>query len=75
MGSVENNVGKGENAANQHFLIFPQCFQKLSYTGSLKVGNVWQRVNMYKKLDTKIQILTSMTIAIVKLTEKMQYKS
>ena len=23
---VENIVGKGENAGNQHFLLFPQCF-------------------------------------------------
>ena len=23
---VENNVGKGENAGNQHFLLFPHCF-------------------------------------------------
>ena len=22
----ENIVGKGENAGNQHFLLFPQCF-------------------------------------------------
>ena len=22
-----NFVGKGENAGNQHFLLFPQCFQ------------------------------------------------
>ena len=22
----ENTVGKGENAGNQHFLLFPQCF-------------------------------------------------
>ena len=28
MGSVENIVGKGENAGYQHFLHFPQCFQK-----------------------------------------------
>ena len=27
---VENTVGKGENAGNQHFLLFPQCFPKLS---------------------------------------------
>ena len=26
---VENIVGKGENAGYQHFLLFPQCFQKL----------------------------------------------
>ena len=32
-----NIVGKGENAGYQHFLIFPQCFQKVSFSGSLKV--------------------------------------
>ena len=25
---VEDIVGQGENASNQHFLLFPQCFQK-----------------------------------------------
>ena len=25
---MENFVGKGENAGHQHFLLFPQCFQK-----------------------------------------------
>ena len=24
--NLENIVGKGENAGNQHFLLFPQCF-------------------------------------------------
>ena len=28
MGREENIVGKGENAGYQHFLLFPQCFQK-----------------------------------------------
>ena len=37
LGWAENIVGKGENAGYQHFLLFPQCFQKPSYTGSLKV--------------------------------------
>ena len=37
---VENIVGKGENAVYQHFLLFPQCFQKDSFSGSLKVGIV-----------------------------------
>ena len=41
LGRVENMVGKGENAGYQHFLLFPQCFQKDSYTGLLKVGIVW----------------------------------
>ena len=39
---VENIVGKGENAGNQDFLLFPQCFQRASYTGLLKVGIVWK---------------------------------
>ena len=28
--ALENTVGKGENAGNQHFLLFPQCFLLLS---------------------------------------------
>ena len=32
--------GKGENGGYQHFLPFPQCFQKASSTGSLKPGIV-----------------------------------
>ena len=39
--TVENIVGKGENAGYQHFLLLLQCFQKASNTGSLKVGIVW----------------------------------
>ena len=30
--ALENIVGKGENACNQHFLLFPQCFLLLSQT-------------------------------------------
>ena len=41
---VENIVGKGENAGYQHFLLFPQCFQKVSFSESLKVRTVWERV-------------------------------
>ena len=41
LGKVENVVGKGENAGDQHFLLFPQCFQKPSVSGSLKIGIVW----------------------------------
>ena len=46
--SIENWVwkgrkhcGKGENAGYQQFLLFPQCFQKPSVSGSLKIGIVW----------------------------------
>ena len=35
---VENIVAKGENAGYQHFLLFLQCFEKLSFPEVLKVG-------------------------------------
>ena len=28
---IENIAGKGENAGYQHFLLFPQCFQRASF--------------------------------------------
>ena len=31
VGRVENIVGKEENAGYQHFLLFPQCFQKATF--------------------------------------------
>ena len=37
MGRVENIVVKGENAGHQHFLLFQQCFSKLSFSESLEV--------------------------------------
>ena len=40
-GRVENTVVKGENAGYQNFLLYPQCFQKASFSGLLKVGIVW----------------------------------
>ena len=30
-------MGKGENASYQHFLLFPECFQRLSILGLIKV--------------------------------------
>ena len=36
---VENTVGIGENAGYQHFLLFPQCFPKLS-SGHQKLKEV-----------------------------------
>ena len=38
---VENIVEKRENAGYQHFLFFQQCFQKVSFSGSVKVKIVW----------------------------------
>ena len=44
-GRVENIARKGENAGYQHFLLFSQCFQKASLSGSLKFGIMRIRVN------------------------------
>ena len=33
---VENTVGKGEIAHYEQFLLFPQCFQKACFPGTLK---------------------------------------
>ena len=38
---LENIEGNGENTGYQHFLLFPQCFQKATFSGLLKVGIVW----------------------------------
>ena len=38
---IEIIEGKGENACYQHFLFFPQCFLKPSFSRSLKVSTVW----------------------------------
>ena len=43
---VENIVGKGENAGYQHFLFFPLRFQKPTFSGWLRIGVVWYRVNI-----------------------------
>ena len=46
-GRVENNVANEENAGYQHFLLFPQYFQKTFYTGLLKVHIVRQRFKSF----------------------------
>ena len=55
---VENTVGKGENAGYQHFLLFPQCFQKAFYTRSLKMCG--------EELRRNIQFLDEKTLALLK---------
>ena len=51
-------MGKGENAGYQHFLLFPQSFQKASFSGSLKVRIVWERVKYIFHVSVKIPKLT-----------------
>ena len=43
---VENIVGKGEIARYEQFLLFPQCFQKLSDVDASKGVSLEQRVKM-----------------------------
>ena len=52
---VENIVGKGENADYQHFLLFPQRFQKASFIWVLKKP----RVNLL--LHDNILVLMKLT--------------
>ena len=46
----ENIVGKGENAGNQHFLLFPQCFLKVSIFKVIKSRSLRERVNVFLTL-------------------------
>ena len=46
-GRIENIVGKGENAGYQHFLLFPQCFQKALVSESLKAVILWYGVKLF----------------------------
>ena len=57
LGGVENIVGKGENAGYQHFLLFPQCFQKASFSGSLKSLDCVKCI--IKVIKTCVFLLTS----------------
>ena len=41
---TENVVGKGENVGYQHFLLFPQCFEKTSFPDTSKGVTVWEWV-------------------------------
>ena len=63
MGRVENIVGKGENAGCQHFLFFPQCFQKASFSFS---HNVYKRLLLlFPQCFQKVSFLGSLKVWIV----------
>ena len=67
--SVENIVGKGGNAGYQHFLLFPQCFQKDSLSGSLKAGIVWERFENLSLRHIEDFLLNNKIFAMTKLKE------
>ena len=61
---VENIARKGENAGDQHFLLFPQCFQKFTFSVSLKVGIVWDRINKMTNFGlSQIEVNSQTTIS------------
>ena len=63
---VENIVRKGENTGYRHLLLFPRCFQKLSYPEALNSGlfgkelilNITHIVSRFKKNDRTIMLLS-----------------
>ena len=46
---VENNMGKGEIAPYEQFLLFPLCFQKACFPWASKGVIVWEWVNLYSE--------------------------
>ena len=52
LGRIQNILGKGENADYQHFLLFPQCFQKAPCFKVVKGRN--HVVKSYPLTDNKI---------------------
>ena len=55
--SVENIVGKAENAGYQHFLLFPQYFKKASFPDVSKGVIVWEWV-VFDHIKDRNQLLT-----------------
>ena len=51
---VENIVGKRENAGYQHFLLFPQSFEKVFLSGHLKIRIVWSRLKRINSVFWKM---------------------
>ena len=47
----ENIVGKGENAGNQHFLLFPQCFLPFTKQISKFQSRLFCRLHMLSILS------------------------
>ena len=46
MDVLKKIVEKGENGRNQHFVLFPQCFQKASFLGVVKKRNCVVKSNL-----------------------------
>ena len=54
---VENSVGKEENAGFQHFLLFPQCFERHLPCAIVKTQFVCKRINaQVKQIQPNMQM-------------------
>ena len=66
---VENIVGKGEIASYKQFILFPQCFQKLSSVDASKWVSMEKRVKpAYHKLAHEILCITCKDTAWLRLS-------
>ena len=70
--TVENIVGKGENAGYQHFLLFPQCFQKACLEGRQKVSLCGNGLIALNKIQNLLILPLSKQVLIFMC---LQYKS
>ena len=52
---VENIVGKGGNAGYQHFLLFPQCFEKASFPDTSKGVIVWVWIKLGRQVHAFLE--------------------
>ena len=55
---IENIVGKGENAGNQHFLLFQPCFLKTFFLRLGKARIVWKKTGPISYRNRKFDITT-----------------
>ena len=67
--TFENNVGKGENAGNQHFLLFPQFFLSFPQQILIFLSHLFCRLQM-------LSIQTSLKFCcLVELKKKITYSN
>ena len=68
-------VGKGVNAGYHYFLLFPQCFQKPSFSGSLKVVKRYRQIMSFNSFpndkildETKLKAHADDKLNVTKMT-------
>ena len=74
---LQNIVGEGENAGFQDFLLFLQCFQRVSSAGSLNLVKMWSSVNVRLIYFTSIekQVLQHILIPVESSSWELQQYS